>query len=144
MKQKEFVSKLDQELISKGISQAEEKSSGEIRVYVTRRKSENVMATAQEEFHRLGMEKTKYRNGVLLFIMPVNRSFAIVGDEGIHQKCGDVFWQETRDAMVVLLKEERFTDAILAGVNRAGEVLARYFPRDADDKNELPNEVVTD
>jgi uncharacterized membrane protein len=40
------------------------------------------------------------------------------------------------------LKAGRFTEAILTGVQQAGEALARYFPWEAGDRNELPNEIV--
>jgi len=99
---------------------------------------------AQETFTRLGMSKTKHRNGVLLFFAPVTQQFAIVGDSGVHEKCGDSFWQEVTAALGTLLKQGHFTGAVLAGIEKAGAVLARHFPRDRDDRNELPDRIETD
>ena len=67
-----------------GDGEAERRSSGEIRVLVSRRKVEDALATAQREFLRLGMAKTRQRNGVLLYFAPLSQRFAIVGDTGVH------------------------------------------------------------
>ena len=77
-------------------------------------------------------------------ISPDTRQFAIVGDQGIHEKCGDDFWREVTSGMSDLLKQGRFTDAILDTIQRVGDVLARNFPRDSDDQNELPDQIVRD
>jgi len=68
----------------------------------------------------------------------------VIGDEGIHAKCGQNFWDETAAAMEALFREGKFTDGVLAGVQRAGEVLARHYPREADDRNELSDQVARD
>jgi uncharacterized membrane protein len=37
-----------------------------------------------------------------------------------------------------------FTDGIVNGIDRAGEMLAGHFPHEPDDKNELPDDIVED
>src|SRR5438874_1921346 len=147
MKHSEFLSRHDDEKIVSAIAAAEGQSSGEIRVFISRKIPRNgaeTLALAQETFTRLGMRQTRHRNGMLLFFAPSTQQFAIVGDAGVHEKCGDSFWQEVAEGLSTLLKQGHFTAAVLAGIDKAGKVLAEHFPRDRDDRNELPNRVETD
>ena len=144
MKPREFISRLDEARIIDAIAEAERKCSGELRVYVSHRKRTDPLAFAQKRFLELGMTNTRHRNAVLIYLVPHTRQFAIVGDRGIHEKCGDAFWQEVTARMSDLLKQGRFTDAILDAIQKVGEVLARNFPRDSDDQNELPDQIVRD
>ena len=147
MRHKEFLDQLNDAEVVKAISAAEEKSSGEIRVFVSRQKPSTggeTLALAEKTFTQLGMANTKYRNGVLLFFAPRTQQFAIVGDAGIHERCGGDFWNEISGVMSQLLRQGKFTEAVVAGINQAGAALARHFPRDSDDRNELPNKVERD
>ena len=99
------------------------------------------MAGAKLQFERMEMTNTKDRNGVLIFVAPKSRNFAIIGDEGVHNKCGEQFWKKIADEMSGRFKQGQFTDGIIHGVAAAGEVLSQHFPRQADDVNELPDKV---
>ena len=90
-------------------------------------------------FELLGMTNTAERNGVLIYIAPRARQFRILGDTAIHEKCGDDFWKEVAAAMEEHFRKGEFTEGVVAGIERVGEVLARHFPRRPDDRNELPN-----
>jgi uncharacterized membrane protein len=147
MQHKEFLDQLDDAQVIKAISEAETKSSGEIRVFVSKQKpvtGEETLKLAQQTFTKLGMAATKYRNGVLLFFCPLTQQFAIVGDAGIHEKCGAGFWSEISQEMSQLLRQGNFTAAVIAGIHKAGAALVQNFPRDPDDRNELPNAVERD
>ena len=127
--------------IVEALQAAESMTSGEIRVHLKRGASKEALKEAHRVFQKLGMHRTKKRNGVLLFIAWKSRSFAVVGDEGIHRKVGDFFWNETRDRMQAEFEKGDLAGGILAGVNAAGEALKKYFPHGADDKNELSDTV---
>jgi|SRR5438552_15923726 len=144
MKPIEFISKLDEQRIVAAIATAEKKTSGEIRVYVSHKLRHEIMAAAQRRFVKLGMAKTRHRNGVLIYFAPRARKFAIVGDVGVHEKCGDSFWQDIAAAMSEHLKQSRYTEAILLAIERVGAALAEHFPSGPDDRNELPNEIAGD
>jgi uncharacterized membrane protein len=134
-----FLSQLDSERIVRAIAEAERKSSGEIRVHVTRRSPADLEMRARRRFELLGMTKTAERNGVLFYIAPALRRFQILGDVGIHEKCGEEFWKETAHGMEEHFRKGEFTDGIVRGVEHVGELLARHFPRQPGDRNELPN-----
>ncbi len=142
MNPKEFISQLDETKIVRAIAEAEGKSSGEIRVYVSHRKRTDPFSFAQRRFLQMGMTRTRHRNAVLIYLAPRSRQFAIVGDVGVHQKCGDAFWQQVSAGMTGLLKQGRFTEAVLDAIQKVGDVLARHFPRGSDDQNELPDGIV--
>jgi len=136
-----FFSRLENDRIVSAIADAEAKSSGEIRVHVTRRKPDDLEARARSRFELLGMTRTAERNGVLFYIAPSVRRFQILGDSGIHERCGTDFWKEVAAEMEEKFRRGEFTDGIVAGVAKVGEVLARHFPRSSADRDELPNAI---
>ena len=142
MRTKEFIGKLDHDRIVRAIREAETKTSGEIRVYIQRGELDgDVLPIAQQRFQRLEMDKTAQRNGVLIFVAPRGHQFAVVGDQGIHEKCGDPLWQRVVEKMRTHFRNERFTDAIVDAIHDIAGVLATHFPRKAGDVNELPDKV---
>ena len=144
MKPKDFLNQLRHDDLVAAIKEAEHKTSGEIRVFVSRHEPDDAVKAAQREFEKLGMTKTAERNGVLIYVAPRVRKFAIIGDSGVHQHCGDRFWSEVAGEMTVYFKRGEFSEGIIHGVRKAGDLLARHFPRGAGDKNELPDDIATD
>lgn len=144
MHPKHFISKLDEKQIVAEIQKAEKKTSGEIRVYISSKQRQDAMDAATKRFAKLGMTKTKHRNGVLIYFAPLTRKFAIIGDSGIHQKCGQHFWDKTVEEMMGLLKQEQFSEAVIQAVRKTGELLAKHFPATGDDTNELSDEIIKD
>lgn len=132
---------IDHSRIVAAIDAAEQRTSGELRVVISKETTTDALATAQQHFNRLGMAKTTARNGVLIFVAPNSRTFAVIGDAGVHEKCGEAFWRELADAMTEHFRRGEFEQGIILGLERAGALLAMHFPRLPDDKNELPNDV---
>lgn len=142
MKKTAFIKKLDHPVIEAAIARAESGTSGEIRVVVLHEPAPDPVPAAQAAFARLGMEKTHERNGVLLFVAPESQTFAVIGDAAVHAKCGQEFWDEMAAALSDCFRRGEFTAGLLAGIERAGTLLAAHFPRQPDDRDELPNQVV--
>jgi uncharacterized membrane protein len=143
MRTKEFLSKLEHDRIVHAIREAEANTSGEIRVFIQRGKlNADPLIVAQKRFHRLRMHKTRERNGVLIFVAPRARKFAVVGDKAIHKKCGDEFWQRIVDGMRTHFQNEKFSHALVEAVKEIGKLLAAHFPRRATSANELPDDIV--
>ena len=144
MKHRAFISRLAHERIHAAIAAAEAKTSGEIRVMVSHRPAPDPVAAAQQAFLRLGMQRTRERNAVLLFVAPRSQTFAVIGDEAVHAKCGNGFWRELAAAMAGHFKRGAFTEGLVHGIARAGELLAAHFPRKPDDANELSDDIIED
>jgi len=142
MTQKEFLEQVDQPRIVKAITEAEQQTSGEIRVHIQPRVTGGeIRFVAERTFERLGMAKTALRNGVLLFIASEEKKFTILGDKGIDEKVPAGFWDEIAAKLTIRFKNGEFTDGIVEAINAAGEHLKEFFPRSADDVDELSNEL---
>ena len=130
--------------IVEAIRQTEQRTSGEIRVYIERRcKFVDPLDRAAEVFWNLKMDHTVYRNSVLLYVAVKDHQFAIFADSGIHEKLGNEFWQREVSQMARHFRENHHLEAILNVINDLGEALHHYFPFDpAADKNELPDDIV--
>jgi uncharacterized membrane protein len=77
----------------------------------------------------------------LIFIAPRSRNFAILGDSGIHEKCGDDFWRKAAENLSAHFRDGKFTDGLVATIEELGRVLAAHFPVDSEKPNELPDEI---
>jgi uncharacterized membrane protein len=117
-------------------------TSGEIRVHVQPKATGGeIRDVAERTFERLGMTKTALRNGVLLFIACEEQRFVILGDKGIDEKVPPGFWDTIAAKLTIRFKNSELTEGIVEAILAAGEQLKAYFPRSADDINELPNEI---
>jgi uncharacterized membrane protein len=141
MRTKEFLGKLEHDRIASAIATAEATTSGEIRVFIQRGNVVDAVSDARAQFERLGMTQTRERNAVLVFVAPRAQKFAVIGDRGVYEKCGEPFWEALTLAMRPQFEAQRFTDAIVHAVREAGSLLTQHFPRRPDDRNELPNAV---
>jgi uncharacterized membrane protein len=144
MKPKAFLQELREDEIVAAIKEAEQKTSGEIRVFVSRKKVEDAVKAAREAFVRLRMTRTRERNGVLIFVAPRARQFAVIGDEGVHQHCGEAFWRQMAEEMSGHFQAARFTEGLVHAVCKTGDLLAAHFPHRSGDPNELPDRVAHD
>jgi uncharacterized membrane protein len=143
---KNFLSKQDLKDIAEAIKEAEEETSGEIRVGIRQKrakkdKSLSVEQLARQEFVHLGMLKTKERTGILIFILLESREFYILADEHINQKVAPRSWDSVAETMAVKFAKREFRQGLLDAVRSVGEHLAMHFPAKPGDKNELSDEV---
>ena len=144
MRTKEFLHKLEHDRIVRAIATAEATTSGEIRVFIQRGNVTDAVSAARNQFERLGMTQTRERNAVLIFVAPRAQKFAVIGDRGVYEKCGQPFWEALTQAMRPHFHAQHFTDAIVHAIGEAGSLLAQHFPRRPDDRNELPDSVEED
>lgn|SRR5690606_23545643 len=130
-----------QEKIVIAIQLAEARTSGEIRLAVESHCKGEPLDRAMVYFERLGMDKTAQHNGVLIYLATEDHQFAILGDRGIHARVPPNFWEETKELMLQYFKAGDLVQGLIEGIVHAGEQLQRFFPREADDVNELPNDI---
>ncbi len=131
----------DHDRIVAAIAEAETKSSGQIRVHLHHRSVQDPIESGKKVFEKLGMTATAEKNGVLIFVAPKSKNFAILGDSGIHEKCGDDFWSDAAALMAEHFRRGDFAGGIVATVGKLGDALAAHFPRGDGSVNELPDEV---
>ena len=136
-----FFSKEQQDQILAAVRGAEKETSGEIRVHIESVLTEDVLDRAAWLFHKLGMDKTADRNGVLFYLAVDNKKFAIIGDAGINSKVPAGFWDEISEVLRKNFKEGKFTEGLSEGIKMAGTQLQTYFPCCHEDVNELSDEI---
>ncbi len=142
MNRRKLLQAIDADKVKAAIVAAEKETSGEIRVSVSRFFWGSVFKAAQKAFRRLGMAATRERNGILFFIVPGRRRFAVIGDSGIHEKVGQKFWEGLSAALAERFRARDFTGGLVEAIGEAGRQLAAHFPYDAaTDVNELADDI---
>lgn len=143
-KKKSFFPEEDTRVIVKAIRHAENQTSGEVRVFVESRCSwVDAMDRAKEIFFSLKMDKTEQRNAVLVYVAIKDRQLAVFGDEGIHQKVGNEYWNRVVGEMLASFNSNNYGEGIGNCVIQIGDALKTHFPFNREtDKNELPDEIV--
>jgi uncharacterized membrane protein len=143
-KKKIFFPEEETRIIVKAIRHAEHQTSGEVRVFVESRCSwMDAIDRAAEVFFSLKMDKTEQRNAVLVYVAIKDRQLAVFGDEGIHNKVGDEYWNKVVEEMLASFNTNNYAEGISNCVIQIGQALKTNFPFNRDtDKNELPDEIV--
>lgn len=106
------------------------------------RATEMAEEQALQEFHRLGLHKTRGATGILIFVSLFERRVIVLGDSGIHAKVGDEHWHSTERAILDGIVGGSLCDGLLAGIRACGEALAQHFPQSADGPNEIENRLI--
>jgi uncharacterized membrane protein len=139
-----FLAEADLDAVTRAIGAAELRTSAEIRVHLDHRCPGEPMARAVAVFEHLGMHRTAARHGVLIYVSVGDHKLAVLGDQGIHERVGQLYWERLVDAVLAHFREERPRDGLLHAVAEVGAVLARHFPRRPGDVNELSDQVSID
>jgi uncharacterized membrane protein len=133
--------------ISNKIKAEEKKTAGEIcvsikehRSFIQRKKS--VQKLAEEEFFKIGIDKTRDKTGIIIFFLLEAREFYILADEGINKKVPEKTWDKIKDEMQEHFIEGKFSEGIIHGIGSVGKILSEHFPIKPDDTNEIPNKVI--
>jgi uncharacterized membrane protein len=132
--------------IAAAVDEVESRTSGEVMVHIVHNllPLEKPRARALRAFFQLGVNQTRERNGVLLFVAMKKRLFEIVADEAIHGKVGERIWSEISAVVSEAIDHDGFEAGICLGVSLIGDVLAQHFPRKEDDVDELPDRPVVE
>ena len=76
---------------------------------------------------------------MLIYVSLFEHAVRVFGDNAINEKVDQKTWQEICDLVVDGIRKGEPAGGLSAGILRCGEVLARHFPIDPGDKNELVN-----
>lgn len=136
--------------IEKAITASEKRHAGEIRfvveaglhpIEILYKKTPKKRAI--ELFGRLNIWDTEYNNGVLIYLLLVDRDVEIVGDRGIDRHIGHAGWEEICREMEVLFRKGEFEAGVLHGIEKIGAVLEKHFPLTGVSRNEVSNQPLT-
>ena len=133
----------DQEMASlvEAIQTAENHSSGEIRIHICSRSEGNNAEIAFKVFERLCKGKTLAKNAVLFHVNFEQHYLTIIGDEGIHEKVHQYFWDQMHDKITGEFAKGNYHDGLKNAVLETGLELKNHFPILGENTNELSNEI---
>jgi uncharacterized membrane protein len=141
LSRKRFARHFDHDRVKGAIQEAERETSGQIVVSVSPYFLGSVQRAAERAFARLGVARTRHRNGVLFFVVPGRRQFVVLGDVAIHQKLGPEFWDGVTQKVSRRFRDGDMNDGLVDGIREVGRRLAEQFPRAGiADVNELSDE----
>lgn len=93
-------------------------------------------------FASLGVWDTEENSGVLIYVQLVDRRVEILADRGIAARVAQGEWDALCRSMEAAFKAGDYRGGALAAIQRAGELLARHFPNDGGNPNELSDQPV--
>ncbi len=141
MKAEKIITPAQQDEIKAAIKKAEKVTSGEVRVVVEDLCKTDVLDRAAFLFHKLKMDQTAERNGVLIYVSVDDHKLAIIGDAGIHKIVKDDFWNKIKEEMAQHFRQGLIAEGIIHAVHEAGVALSHHFPCKTDDRDELSDEI---
>jgi len=94
---------------------------------------------AEELFGLLRVWDTAENCGVLLYVQLVDRDIEIVADRGIAARVPQSEWEEICRAMEEAFRQRRFVEGTMEAIERVTTLLAKNFPAEGLNRNELPD-----
>jgi uncharacterized membrane protein len=135
--------------IEGAIRDVESRHSGEIRFGVETALDINELlaglaprARALQVFSHTRVWDTEANNGVLIYVLLADRDVEILADRGIAARVPPEEWETICREIESHFRDGRFAQGSVAGVRSVGSLLARHFPGDRGDANELPDQPV--
>ncbi|MDD5261240.1 MAG: TPM domain-containing protein [Methylacidiphilales bacterium] len=128
MKLKHFLNGVEHERVLHAIRAAEQGTTGDIVLLISHRRTNDPLAAAHKAFGKLHLKSVGGKNSLLIFVAPESQKFAVVGGTALHEKVGQKWWD---DLMVILaehFKEARYTEGLLAVLNKVGQAYKNHFP----------------
>ncbi|PPD50094.1 MAG: hypothetical protein CTY16_02400 [Methylobacter sp.] len=97
---------------------------------------------ATELFARLHVWDTEENTGVLIYLQLADREVHILADRGINKLVAQAEWDAVAQAMEACFRQGDFLRGSLEGVEGITAILARHFPANTNNPDELPNQPV--
>lgn len=103
---------------------------------------ERVRKAALMQFLAHGLQQTQGRTGVLIFVALKEHRVEIVADEGIHSRVDPEVWGVIAAEMIETIRAGHVITAYEHAIRACGDVLAKHFPPEPNDINELSDRLV--
>ncbi len=126
------------------IGAVEALTSAEFRIIITQHAWLGLKRKARKLFHKYRLDDTSGGNSILILLVEKDHQFLIYGDQGIHEKVGDSFWNTVSENMLEFFRAGSFAEGLAVGLQLLADALAEHFPIQERTHNELPNEIIFD
>lgn len=97
---------------------------------------------AKAQFYLQGVHVTPHHSGVLFFVSLAEHHVEIVADKGIHEKLGEAHWRGIIQAFVADVRRGRVVDGFVDAIGACGAAMAKHYPADPNQPNELSDGLI--
>jgi len=97
---------------------------------------------ALDLFSHLRIWDTAHNNGVLIYLLLADRDVEIIADRGIDARVGQAGWDAICRDMEADFRIGQFERGVIKGIAAVSRELARHFPPQPGQRNELPDRPV--
>jgi putative membrane protein len=112
------------------------------RLAVSRRAmTARVLIAAHHAFDALHARETTGGTGVVIYVSLFERRVCVWADRKVSEKISESEWQAITEQMIRSLREGKPRDGFVEAIRKTGELLAKPFPIQPNDVNELSNEL---
>ncbi|HEX6981779.1 MAG TPA: TPM domain-containing protein [Balneolaceae bacterium] len=136
-----FLTEAQERQVIKAIEEAEQQTSGEVRVHIEHYCKGEPLERAAVIFHELGMDQTELQNGVLIYIASEDHKAAVYAGKGIFNQVEKGFWSDVLNVLTEHFKKGEYEEGIEDAVKKAGAKLVEMFPYQKADIDELSNDI---
>ena len=126
--------------VREAVEAAERLTSAEIVVSVAPFFLGRVWTAARRAFARLGVARTRGRNGVLVFVVPSRRQVIVLADDGAVARIEPAIWRDAAARIAAAFARGEGTAGLVDGIEWLARVLSGPFPHERTDVNELPDQ----
>ncbi len=109
-----------------------------------KRMDAEVRERALRAFREHNLDRTRDATGVLFLISVFEKRVHVLADHGIYKMIKQDTLDKYAGSIGKGIASGNGADALCGAIKDAGMELEKYFPRKSDDKNELPDKIVTE
>jgi putative membrane protein len=112
------------------------------RLAVSRKKmAVRTLIAAHHAFDSLHAHKTAGGTGVVIYVSLFERRVCVWADKHVSAKIPEAEWKGITEALIKSLRDGKPRDGMVEAIRHCGDLLAKHFPVQPGDVNELPNEL---
>lgn len=106
--------------------------------------NEEVHQRALEIFHEHSVSMTKDRTGIMIYISLLERKVEVLADCGINSKVEKDYWDKLVAKLLIQIREGHLVQGLVSAIEQCSQSLEKSFPIQADDTNEILDDLITD
>jgi putative membrane protein len=96
-------------------------------------------ARAFQLFAERGLDRTRRRTALLVFVSELEHRVVLLGDHAIDAALGQAGWEHYVEQLIARIRSGQAREGLLELLQQLGPQLAEVAPPRADDVNELPD-----
>jgi len=105
---------------------------------------EEVNQRALQAFYEHNLHRTKDQTAILIMVSLLEHRVEILADAGINSKVPKDTWDKIVTDMIACIKTNDLSEGICIAVRECGEILAKEFPGQHDNPDEVSNKLIVE